>query len=502
MKNRLALWIFSSLLLFGSCKKDIQATSFDHQNASSNALQSAIVSNAKQGPIGVCYVEANNNNLLNTGAYQLAKGGQQLFDLAIIFAANINYDASTGRTILYSNNNVTKVLTNRDIYIKPLQDKGIKVTLSVLGNHQGAGITNLTSRATAHDFARQLALTVETYGLDGIDFDDEYSDYGNNNTGQPNDSSFVMLTQELRALMPGKIISFYYYGPAATKQTYNGQRVGDYVDYSWNANYGTYSVPKVPPLGKNQLGPAAIWINNTLATIATTYAARTVLDGYGVYLYYDLHDYDESNYLSGPAVAMYNDSAKLTSPIQGWSQGSGPDAPHDLSISNITYNSATLSWSPVSGVKSYSVEYKASDSANWVSAATSETGNSIVLQGLSPATLYDWRIKSNGDNGSSTYSFSGFKTNALAGVVFYQNTTYGSTATREIPKGLYTLSQLKAYGFIDNWASSVQIPAGFTVVMYKDDNFKKTSWTLLESTPDFTTLSPNANEQVSSVKIQ
>ena len=289
MKNRLALWIFSSLLLFGSCKKDIQAISFDHQNASSNTLQSAIVSNSKNGPLGVCYVEVNNHNILNTGAYTLKTGGQQLFDLAIVFAANINYDAATGRTLLYNNNNVTKVLANRDTYIKPLQDKGIKVTLSVLGNHQGAGISNFTSRAAARDFARQLALTVSTYGLDGIDFDDEYSDYGKNGTGQPNDSSFVMLTEELRALMPDKIISFYYFGPARTRQTYQGKRVGDFVDYSWNAVYGTYSVPNVPPLTKNQLGPAAVWINNTLQPAATAFGTRTVAEGYGVYLYYDLH---------------------------------------------------------------------------------------------------------------------------------------------------------------------------------------------------------------------
>ncbi len=72
----------------------------------------------------------------------------------------------------------------------------------------GAGICNFPTREAAKDFALQLANTVNTYGLDGIDFDDEYSDYGNNGTGQPNDSSFVMLVQELRALLPDKIISF------------------------------------------------------------------------------------------------------------------------------------------------------------------------------------------------------------------------------------------------------------------------------------------------------
>ncbi|MBB6110893.1 glycoside hydrolase family 18 [Mucilaginibacter lappiensis] len=88
------------------------------------------------------------------------------------------------------------------------------------------------------------------------------------------------------------------------------------------------------------------------------------------------------------------------------------------------------------------------------------------------------------------------------GVTFYQNTNYGGTVTSLIPKGTYTLSQLQAYGFVDNWASSVKVPSGWTVIMYINDNFGGTSWTRTANTPDFTTLSPNANDKVTSVKIQ
>jgi chitinase len=59
----------------------------------------------------------------------------------------------------------------------------MKVVLTILGNHQGAGICNFPTREAARDFAQQLANTVNTYGLDGIDFDDEYSEYGKNGTG-------------------------------------------------------------------------------------------------------------------------------------------------------------------------------------------------------------------------------------------------------------------------------------------------------------------------------
>ena len=88
------------------------------------------------------------------------------------------------------------------------------------------------------------------------------------------------------------------------------------------------------------------------------------------------------------------------------------------------------------------------------------------------------------------------------GVVFYQNVNYGGTATQALPVGSYTLSQLQAYGFVNDWASSVKIPSGRTVTMYSNNNFSGTSWVLTANTASFLALSPNANDVVSSVKIQ
>jgi hypothetical protein len=186
-----------------------------------------------------------------------------------------------------------------------LQDKGIKVLLSILGNHQGAGISNFPSQAAAQEFAQQLSNSVTTYGLDGIDFDDEYADYGNNSTGQPNASSFVYLVTALRQLMPDKIISFYYYGPAASRLSYNGVTVGSKVNYSWNAIYGSFSAPNVPGLSAANLGPAAINIQSTSATTAASLANRTVSGSYGIYLYYNLPNSDVHTYLSSVSNALY-----------------------------------------------------------------------------------------------------------------------------------------------------------------------------------------------------
>ncbi|MFT3978894.1 MAG: PKD domain-containing protein [Ferruginibacter sp.] len=362
------------------------------------------MSQAKNGPLGICYVEVNNNNILNAGAYTLKNGGQQVFDVAIVFAANLNYDVAKGRPYLYANNNVTKVLSNAATYIQPLQAKGIKVLLDVLGNHQGAGICNFTSRAQAKDFALQIAHTVNTYGLDGIDFDDEYSDYGTNGTGQPNDSSFVMLVQEVRALLPTKIISFYYYGPAASRLSWNGYRVGDYVDYSWNAIYGSFSNPNVPPLGSDKKSPAAVWIGNTSTSTVTSLANQTKSGNYGLFLWYDLHGSNEATYLSAGTVPLYNDSAKLTGTLQSWTAGASCDAPIGLTVSNLTGASATVSWTAV-GSNNYTVDYKTAAASTWTNAASGTTGTSVNISGLTANTEYDWRVRTNCTSSTSTYSF-------------------------------------------------------------------------------------------------
>jgi hypothetical protein len=89
------------------------------------------------------------------------------------------------------------------------------------------------------------------------------------------------------------------------------------------------------------------------------------------------------------------------------------------------------------------------------------------------------------------------------GVVFYQNSSYGGTASSKLAKGNYTMSQLAAKGVPNDWASSVNIPSGWKVIMYQNDNFGGTSWTLTSSTPNFTSLSPSgANDNMSSCKIQ
>ena len=73
----------------------------------------------------LCFVEVNNENILNCGEYTMAKDGTPFFDVVSIFAANINVDSKTGRAHIFCNDQVSFLLKNADQIIRPLQAKGI-----------------------------------------------------------------------------------------------------------------------------------------------------------------------------------------------------------------------------------------------------------------------------------------------------------------------------------------------------------------------------------------
>ena len=256
------------------------------------------------------YVEVNSNDLANVADYTLAESGEAAIDMAMIFAANINYDGE--KAYLHFNERVTETLDNAETQIRPVQENGTKVLLSVLGNHQGAGFANFTSFAQADAFAAQLADAVTTYGLDGIDFDDEWTNYGANGTPRPNAESFGWLATALRdRLGPDKIISLYAIGPSYTTTDFTQFDVASVLDYAWNPYYPTYDAPTVPGLDdRTRIGAAAIDLSQTSAATAADFASRTVADGYGVYVAYNLTATDQSAYLSGITEALKGEATE------------------------------------------------------------------------------------------------------------------------------------------------------------------------------------------------
>jgi hypothetical protein len=253
----------------------------------------------------ICYVEVNSNNPLNVGTYKLENSGQPFFDICIIFAANINYDPEKGKVYPYFNPNVQHLLTNRDKYIKPLQDMGIKVLLSMLPNHQGIGLLNMTN-AVAKDFAQQIKAAVDAYRLDGVDFDEEWADYGNNGLPAANNYSYGRLLYETRKAMPDKVITVYYIGvgSAGLGNTVDGINPGDLANYSYNAYYGSWSgLPAATTfrgLTNAKWGPYpyafhATSGNQLYPTVNTTNINRVKDEGFGVILLYDIRGSFEGN---------------------------------------------------------------------------------------------------------------------------------------------------------------------------------------------------------------
>lgn len=119
------------------------------------------------------YFEVNDTNPLNALEWVI-EDGQPFFDVVCYFASNTNYNSTEDVVYLHHNTNCTQIYKNPELYVAPLRKAGIKVHLGLLGNHDAAGICQLSDWG-AQQYAITLATAVDEYGLDGINFDDEYS---------------------------------------------------------------------------------------------------------------------------------------------------------------------------------------------------------------------------------------------------------------------------------------------------------------------------------------
>jgi hypothetical protein len=98
--------------------------------------------------------------------------------------------------------------------------------------------------------------------------------------------------------------------------------------------------------------------------------------------------------------------------------------PTGLASSAIGNNTATVSWTAVSGAVSYAVDYKLNSSATWTSFATAQTAITANLTGLTQGSLYDWRVKATCASGSGNVVAAQFTTTAP----FVCNAPVGLTA--------------------------------------------------------------------------
>lgn len=76
----------------------------------------------------------------------------------------------------------------------------------------------------------------------------------------------------------------------------------------------------------------------------------------------------------------------------------------NLTSSNITSNTATLSWTGINGVNDYFVSYKTASATTW-GAETPITGTTLNVSSLTGFTDYNWRVRSSCGGFSATGSF-------------------------------------------------------------------------------------------------
>jgi bacillolysin len=81
------------------------------------------------------------------------------------------------------------------------------------------------------------------------------------------------------------------------------------------------------------------------------------------------------------------------------------DVPGSITSSNVTSNSATLSWGAVSGATGYELRYKATTSATWITPAA-QAGTTFNANDLSALTQYEFQVKTNCSSNSSAFSTS------------------------------------------------------------------------------------------------
>lgn len=213
-----------------------------------------LVSKASSKKIrNICYFEVNDCNPLNALEYML-EDGQPFFDAVVLFAGNINWDASKQKVYMSANPNIQALLDNSETLLQPLRKKGIKVLLDILGNHDQAGVAGLSDYG-CEQFGKELAQICYDYKLDGIGFDDEYSNYDYSTTQwftSPSSKQAARLLYEtkkaMKELCPWETWIHLYYlgyiGSGLPSVTIDGveHQPGEFVD-NVCADYGGAASP-------------------------------------------------------------------------------------------------------------------------------------------------------------------------------------------------------------------------------------------------------------------
>lgn len=141
-----------------------------------------------------------------------------------------------GRAALTYTTDMEHVLKNHVRYLRPMQNNGLKVCLTIMGGGTGLGFANLTDEQI-RDFTAQVQTAVSLYDLDGINLWDKGADYGKEGMAPINATSYAKLIKALKSAMPSKLLTL-----VDTRETTEALceeqadiSVGNYLDYAWSS---------------------------------------------------------------------------------------------------------------------------------------------------------------------------------------------------------------------------------------------------------------------------
>lgn len=234
-------------------------------------------------PQGFLFFEVNSTNPLNALSFKL-ENGKLLWDAVVLFAANINWDAEAGRAYVNCNPNVQYLLDNNETYLQPLRKRGIKVLLGLLGNHDQTGLAQL-SETGARDFAAEVAEYVYAYNLDGVNYDDEYSnspDLTNPYFAPRSMDAAARLCYETKLLMPDKLVTVFDYGYMYGTEEVDGVDADEWIDVVV-PNYGGSAYP-IGDMSYAKCSGCAVEFNLGISSLSSSTAQNLLSRGYGWFM--------------------------------------------------------------------------------------------------------------------------------------------------------------------------------------------------------------------------
>lgn len=338
------LLIGGSLLYMSACKKS-KSDAGENNDASPRAatstspLPSTSPIASLPFPAVMAYVETNNGNLNNMGCY-VTSTGKQVVNIANIFAGNINKNQETTPMAGVSLNPQAYYLLDRTTYVKDLKAKGIKVTMTLLNNHDGSGWSQFKTQAEADYFAKSVKATVDKYGLDGIQIDDEYAGA----TG--NDKSIPMAVSAIRKLMPNLIIGYYIYSDSGIDAEAMLGKIADQITFAVTdypndpANYVKYFKKTGNGGTSDKSDRYRIYKGDHSGRGTIQSSLNTVTSGsYGGVMLFDATNYSVSDY-GKVAKALYGKTVTVADPKQASNGGclrSGGDKIAGKTDANMMY---------------------------------------------------------------------------------------------------------------------------------------------------------------------